>query len=175
MIGSEDRLIYSNKQSDPNEIRHLLAGILVGELLSPSDTLWLVSPWIRNVDILDNRSGAFRGIGSAWGKRQVKLFEILGELTHRGTKVRLVTLENEGNQAALKALTETGFDERLKVIKRDDLHTKGLLGDDYFVHGSMNFTYRGIHISEELLRLVLSSHQIAEAKLNFSSEYGGDT
>ena len=56
---SENRNTFTTQTTSRAEIRELLEGIFVAELLVPSESIWLVSPWISDIDILDNRCGQF--------------------------------------------------------------------------------------------------------------------
>jgi phosphatidylserine/phosphatidylglycerophosphate/cardiolipin synthase-like enzyme len=61
------------------------------------------------------------------------------------------------------------------ILRQDDeelLHTKGLVGDDYFLSGSMNFTESGIRLNEESIRLELDPEAVAQARLDFRQTYG---
>lgn len=51
---SRQRNTFTTQATSRAEIREMLEGIFVAELLVPSDSLWLVSPWITDIDILDN-------------------------------------------------------------------------------------------------------------------------
>ncbi len=56
---SHTRKIFRTKATGNSEVRELLETVLVSELIMPSPTIWLVSPWITDLEILDNRSAAF--------------------------------------------------------------------------------------------------------------------
>jgi phosphatidylserine/phosphatidylglycerophosphate/cardiolipin synthase-like enzyme len=55
----------------------------------------------------------------------------------------------------------------------EELHTKGILGDGYYLAGSMNFTYNGITVNEEALTYETSPEVIAEQQLIFINRWGG--
>ena len=55
----------------------------------------------------------------------------------------------------------------------EELHLKGILGDGYYLAGSMNFTYNGITINEEAVTYETSAEAIAEQKLIFTNRWGG--
>jgi hypothetical protein len=58
------------------------------------------------------------------------------------------------------------------IDRTDEQHTKGLLGDGYFVSGSMNLTVRGVYINDEQVTLTIDEHEVAQARINFRDHYG---
>ncbi|GAA6620053.1 hypothetical protein NUACC26_058690 [Scytonema sp. NUACC26] len=44
----------------------------------------------------------------------------------------------------------------------EELHAKGILGDGYYLAGSMNFTYNGTTVNEEALTFETSTEVIAQ-------------
>mgnify|MGYP006908340152 CR=1 FL=1 len=63
--------------------------------------------------------------------------------------------------------------ENLKVTTRETLHLKGLLGQDYYLSGSMNLTYYGVEVNHEGFSLDRNAQTIAEARIHFQENYGG--
>lgn len=179
MSRSETRVIFRTSGAAQHEIRELLASLLVAELISPSERLWLVSPWLRDVLLLDNRSAAFRGVGPGWARRELGLFDVLSELMRRGSKLTVVTRPGDGNERALADLVRIvgtrPAAERLRMDTRPDLHAKGLLGDDYCLSGSMNFTRNGIENLDEMVTYTTNPEQIGALRIEFDLEYGGAT
>lgn len=170
------RRIYSSKTTSNAEIRELLQAVFVSELLLPSESLWLVSPWMTDVEMLDNRGGSFSSLLPTAGLRQIRLSEILATLLDR-TKVNIVARPDEHNAAFVAKLEDLahslGLDSSLRVLRRDTLHLKGLLGGDYYVSGSMNLTYSGIEINEEEITFERSPDQVSTARIHFEQLYGG--
>lgn len=177
MTSGATRIILRTATSARHEIRELLAGLLAAELVAPSKHVWLVSPWLRDIAMLDNRSAAYRGIGPGWGQREVSLFDVLAELTRRGSQLVVVTRPGEQNGRALQALRRVNGGglaaDRLKIETRAQLHAKGLLGDDYCLSGSMNFTRNGIVHLDELVTYTTDPEQVSALRIEFAQEYGG--
>ncbi len=63
--------------------------------------------------------------------------------------------------ARLQSLKER-FGDQLKWVVERDFHAKGLLGDDYFLSGSMNLTFNGISVNGEHLILRTDPAAMAE-------------
>lgn len=171
-----ERVIHRSSLAAQGEVQELLAGIFAAELVAPSAKLWLVSPWIRDVPLLDNRGAAFRGVGPSWGRRQLGIFDVLAELCRRRTEVTVVTRPSDDNRLAMKQLERVVGEgvaaTRLHICYREDLHTKGLLGEDYCLRGSMNFTRNGIEKLDEWVTYSTDEQVVGEARLSFQRHYG---
>lgn len=145
-------------------VRDLFQTLFAAELLSPSNKLWLFFAWISDVEILDNSGRRFAAIEPDWPAAPIRLSQVLGALLARGTQVRLVIREHGHNEyfiARLQSLKER-FGDQLKWVVERDFHAKGLLGDDYFLSGSMNLTFNGISVNGEHLILRTDPAAIAE-------------
>lgn len=177
---AQSRLIVKSAEGNREEVRDLLESILAVELLSPGNMLWLVSPWITDVPILDNRSGSYSGLDPSWPKRHLTLTELLGSLLTRNphTKLSVVTRPNEFPSTSR-------FIERLRNIAdlngngdqltlndtRDKLHTKGLVGDQVALSGSMNFTNNGISVLEETVQFQIDEQTVSDFLVSFNEQY----
>jgi hypothetical protein len=51
----------------------LLEAAFVAELISPGSRLLVVSPWITDFPILDNRAGRFTHLDTQWGASRIRL------------------------------------------------------------------------------------------------------
>lgn len=51
------RRIFKSRTSRQSEVLDVLSSLLVAEIAQPSAELWIVSPWITDLDLLDNRTG----------------------------------------------------------------------------------------------------------------------
>jgi hypothetical protein len=173
-----NRVIRKSQSASVSEAADLLAGLFSAELCAPSKCLWLVSPWISNVELLDNTAGSFDAL-APFGKRLVRLAEVLVTLAAAGTHVIVGTTTDPHN---------TQFRERLKMLAddfhvvdkvdvvvdvSDKLHTKALTGDDFALAGSMNITFNGIKIREELVDLRTDETYVAQARMDAYDRFGG--
>ena len=175
------RTIY--KRGDEAGVLELLRSVFVAELLSPSTTIWLVSPWFSEVPILDNRLEGFRHLEPQWPRAEIRLGTILATLAERGTKLVMVArpmrrvAPDEASSVTERFLSDLErrvSDAAYLTIHRnfDRVHTKGLLGDRYLLSGSMNFTYSGVKINDELVRFTTSEAEAAEARMEFRGLWG---
>ena len=61
------RRIFKSVVTSRKVIQELITLMMVGELLDPGSTVWIVSPWISDVPLLDNRAGSFDAVNPEWG------------------------------------------------------------------------------------------------------------
>ena len=59
------------------------------------------------------------------------------------------------------------------IREAQDLHEKGLLGDDFYLSGSMNFTFGGVELLEEAVKFDTAEDAVAQARLVFHERWGG--
>ena len=156
-----------------NSVRELLQAIFATELLVPSRCLWIVFPWLRDVPVLDNRTGDFLALCPTFPYSEVRLSRVLRELLDRGTHIVIATRPDAGNRQVLDGLGDARQSEALTVLQKSDLHAKGLVGDRYSLTGSMNLTYNGIDHLTEILEYVTDPRRVEELRLAFREEYGG--
>lgn len=168
------RRIFKSAVTSQNLIRELLQMMLLGELLAPGGKrAWLVSPWITNVVLLDNRAGGFASVNPEWGNREIRLIEIASDMMSRGTPLGIATSFDDHNTPFLETLTaraeEAGLEDMLTIVQREHLHIKGVLLRRGLLTGSMNLTYRGLELNDEMVVYDTDLKTLAEARLNFES------
>ncbi len=170
------RVIRKSARYCDAQVADLLQSIFAAELVSPSNVLWLVSAWVSDLPILDNRDASFSGYNSSWTSRQLRLSELLVAIADCGTNVVVVTNTDPHNEAFLQRLgllaTETGVRDLVTTTQMEDLHAKGLLGDQYHLHGSMNFTHNGVRVLAEEVVLELDPDHVQRAHLEYRDKYG---
>ncbi len=168
------RRIFKTATTGHDEIKELLQFMFTGELLAPAEELWLVSPWISDVVIIDNRSGLFSSLNPSWGFREIRLSEILTQLLSMGVRAVIVTRPGESQRflSQLRYQVDSiGLLNSLTVILRENLHIKGILCGNCLLTGSMNFTYYGLELNDEQITFETDSEAIAGARIEFRS-YG---
>lgn len=170
----ETRRIFKSLVTSQNLIRELLQMMFLGELLAPGgERAWLVSPWISNVVLFDNRAGGFSTVNPEWGSREIRLIEVMTDLMARGTALGLATSLDEHNDPLIDALTEVaaegGLTDKLYIVRRQHLHIKGVLLKRGLLTGSMNLTYNGLELNDEMIVYDTISKTLAEARINFES------
>jgi hypothetical protein len=156
-----------------NSVRELLQIVFASELLAPSRCLWVVSPWLRDIPILDNTTGSFLSLCPDFPRSEVRLSLVLRELLRRGSQVVIATRPEDGNSQVIETLRSMDMDDEVIFHEREELHAKGIVGDHFSLIGSMNLTYNGLdHLTEMLVFETLPS-SVEQLRLSFRREYGG--
>lgn len=172
-----NRVIRKSQTRSSVEAASLLANLFAAELISPSKCIWLVSPWISNIQILDNETEAFESL-NRWGPRRVRLAEVLATLAAHGSSIIIATTADPHNGEFVAHLAgraaEIGAENNVRVVRdpANLLHEKAITGDDYAVVGSMNITWYGVHLREEYLELRTEEDFVARARLDATDRFG---
>lgn len=170
---SNNRTIFKSATSAPNSARHVLAILLAQELVSPSDVVYLMAPWISNIVIFDNSVGQFDGLNAEWGRREIRLVEVLVAIAQNNTQLVIRVKPDTHNQSfchrLADALKDAAVSQLCRLTQSASLHTKGLLTERALVAGSMNFTANGIGINDESLVVNFDPKTVSAARLEFSS------
>ncbi len=165
------RRIFQTKTTSQGEIKELLQMVFATELLTPSDEIFLVSPWISDIVIIDNRMGGFDALNPEWKGREIRLTEVLIQLMSIGSKIFIISRPDPHNDTFLNRIgsltEETGLTNKIETKIVPELHTKGILTNHGVLDGSMNITYNGIAINDEYISFNINKEQIAESKINF--------
>ncbi len=165
------RYIHSSKSTW--EIADLLQSIFAMELLFPSQSIWISSPWISDINVIDNRSNQFVSIEPNWANRQVSLSEVFAKLVETGTRIIIGLNDAPHNQSFINALSgRVGASPNLRIIRRALLHAKGLIGDSYYLGGSMNFTFNGVSLNEESVFFAIDPAEVAHNRISFIDKWG---
>lgn len=173
-----NRVIRKSRTRASEEVTRLLASLFAAELIAPSKCLWLISPWISDVPIVDNSANSFDQLRDR-GSRPIRLSEVLVELAQMGTTVVVGTTNASTNASFLSrvrtSFLETGVSSRLLVDidPRNELHEKAITGNDFVVNGSMNITFNGIFVREELIELRTDADYVATARMDAFERFGG--
>jgi phosphatidylserine/phosphatidylglycerophosphate/cardiolipin synthase-like enzyme len=173
------RRIFKSTTTGSALIRELLQLMFLAELLNPSDEIWIVSPWISDVVILDNRAGGFDVINPEWRRREIRLIDLVIQVLSSGSNVVVVTRPDKHNLSFLGNLLdlvkEATLDDQIKIVKRENLHTKGILTGSGLLLGSMNLTYRGFELNDEVIEYDTSRRRLAQARQSFAAYLNGSS
>ena len=173
-----NRVIRKSRAQSSDEVLEMLGALFSAELVAPSVCVWLVSPWVSDVEVLDNSASTYSSL-SHFGRRPIRLTEVLVTLATAGAYVVVGTTSDSHNDMFLRRLASLTRDmmteDRVKVVvdQTDKLHTKALTGDDYAVVGSMNITYSGIRLREEQVELHTEPSYVAQARMDAFDRFGG--
>jgi hypothetical protein len=168
-----NRTVKSRARGSSVQLIDCLKSLFVLELLQPSEELYLISPWLSKVPLIDNRFGQFRAISGDYDKAELNLADTLILLAQRGTKVHILYRRpaNEMTHLFIESVRDI---RRIECRSSEELHEKGLITSHFYLRGSMNFTYAGININDEHVELTTDEAMIwkalQEAKIIWEGE-----
>jgi len=166
------RDIYSRGNSEA--LRNLIQSVFVTECLVPSRSIWMVSAWISDIEILDNRSGQFSGVAPTWAHSWVRLSSVLATLLQSGCAITVITNTSEHNKPFRRAMEQINRGNRYKFRYEEveGEHEKGIVTDKCLIDGSMNFTYNGIFINREHVIYRTRVEDIALRRVTLAGQWG---
>lgn len=166
---------YIHTKAMARQVPDLLQNIFVAELLCPSPCVWLISPWISDIPVIDNRANGFLEFEPKWVRNQITLSQVLLRLLEFGTTIHIATRPDDHNLAFLDRMRRSAEPEGLplRVHSVEELHEKGILGDGFYLSGSMNFTFNGITLNEEAVQFSVDPMVVAENRIIFARRWGG--
>ena len=172
MTFRSSRIIHTRVSS--RQIPDLLQTIFVSEMIVPSPCLWIVSPWISDIPIINNTANSFQQLEPSWGRGLIRFSQVLKTLANLGTTIHVATRSDTHNLNFTDRLREDFKTDKIEIHIVDKLHEKGIVGDSFYLGGSMNFTHNGITINEEAVIYDTNQQVIAERRLIFKDRWGGE-
>ena len=156
---SDMRRIFNHSESSPKILEELFHNIFMAEFLDPSDEIWIVSPWVSNIQIFDNRGGAFTTLCPDWQGLSVKLGHVLIRLLSVQAKINVVANNDTHNDQFFFSLDQKSKD--LGWMRTSDYFAvKRCIPRIFTRHGSltgsMNITFSGVNINDEHLVYTIS-------------------
>lgn len=147
--------------------REFLQSLFAFELLGPSRPLWVVSPWISDVALIENSARQFTALCPGWPATQVRLFRIIEALLDRGGEVNVVVNNDQHNDVFLQRLDGLAeeYSEAARWRRTPFLHTKGIVSEHFCLEGSMNLTHSGVYRNEEHLIYRTDPQVVQERRL----------
>jgi phosphatidylserine/phosphatidylglycerophosphate/cardiolipin synthase-like enzyme len=171
------RSLRTSALSSREELADILQALFVAELLTPSTPIWIVTPWISDVVVLDNRSGLFTGLLPDLPRRPIRLAEVLVNQLQRGGTVVIACRPDDHNRSFLEQLQASVAADgetsgRLLCRYSSELHEKGILSGKVLLSGSMNLTYNGIRRLEESILITDDTDSVARARHAYEDRWG---
>lgn len=152
-------------------IRDLLTSVLLSELCHPSSELWIVSGWITDIPVLDNRHRQYDAVLGDIARSSLLLTEVLAELVERGCDLHVAVRKVDHNNRFLGRLEDRARANRLHLYGSNDLHEKIMVGRDWVMKGSMNFTWNGLQQNEESIDFVVDSVAAGKERLELRTRW----
>ncbi|WP_312474695.1 phospholipase D-like domain-containing protein DpdK [Neobacillus sp.] len=139
-------------------LRDCLVSIFSLEAALPSKEVYLISPFLSNSPIIHNALGQYTDLFPLAEGKIIYLSDILNTLSWKGSKIRVICdpdrVETERFISLLK---------NVEIKKLNNNHEKGLMTNRIYLHGSMNFTFRGININGENVRITSDGSEVSQA------------
>jgi hypothetical protein len=156
-------------------IRDVLQTLFAAELLQPSKPLWLCFAWVTDLQLLDNSARQFALLQPDWPAAPIRLSNVLDALLARGGKINVVIRDHEHNETFITVLERLRAEHgsAIRWAVGDKFHAQGLLGERYFLNGSMNLTVSGVSVNEEHVVLRLDPALLAQQRLEFTERWEG--
>ena len=172
------RILRTSALASREELADALQALFVAELLKPSIPIWIVTPWISDIVVLDNRSGLFTGLLPDLPRRPIRLAEVIVNQLQRGGSTVVACRPDDHNRAFVEQLqgrveSEDGLGDRLRCTFASELHEKGILSGTVLVSGSMNLTYNGIRRLEESILITDDTDAVARTRHAYEDRWGG--
>jgi hypothetical protein len=149
--------------------------LFIAELLHPSAPLWIVTPWISDVVVIDNRAGRFTGLLPGLPHRSIRLTEVLLAQTQRGGTIVIACRPDDHNRGFVEQLearaADVGVSAQLICRYSSELHEKGLLTRHLLLSGSMNLTYNGLRRLEESILVTDDTDVVARARHSYEDRW----
>lgn len=165
------RTIHTRPGARTPLLDELLQTVFVAELIAPSASVWLLSPWVTDIAVVDNRGGEISSVAPGAPRRELRLTEVLGRMVELGSTVTVVTRRGaEHNLPVLSALR--AMSNVIRLVEDPDLHEKTLLTDRFVISGSMNFTWMGQQRNAERVTFSTDPNTIARDLQTFEQRFG---
>lgn len=172
MTNRSNRIIHTRVSS--RQIPDLLQTIFVSEMIAPSACLWIVSPWISDIPVIDNSTNSFQFLDTSWGRGIVRFSQVLKSLSNLGSTIHIATRPDPHNSSFINVVRSIARAEKVQIHTVDSLHEKGIVGDQFYIGGSMNFTHNGITFNEEAVVYNTDLQTVAERRMILKDRWGGE-
>ena len=176
-IHSTSRDIWSHGSG--TQLSDLLSSCLATLLLLPptDSPVYFNSPWISDFPLLQNQFKQFSSLFPHLDARsEIRFSDVLQAISTR-MPVRIVTVANEVSK---NFVLSSAISECSAISTRfapEAHHEKGILTPWFYIEGSMNITFHGVHVRGEKITYHTASfdegrEKIARAHLEFDRYWG---
>ena len=151
-----------------------LQSLFIFEIIHPSSAIWISSPWVNDVEIVDNSARQFGSLVPSLPSSMIRLSVLCELLAERGVRLTIIVNLDSQNDEFVSRISrlEESYPNKLRVIRTRDVHEKGIVTDHFTLDGSMNFTFRGIHINQEYLSYRCDPELVFQRQLVLEERWG---
>jgi hypothetical protein len=170
-IGSQEggRSIWARNSTLelPDLIRSLFAlSLLASKAGRPT---YFCSPWISDFPLFSNAFQEFAPLFPDHAdQRRIRFSDFLVQLS-RLTEVRIVTTRSDTSRAFLSDPRFGQLENFAYRFTKDEFHEKGMLSPHFYLEGSMNITFMGVHIRQE--KVILHTDRVARGERLITEAY----
>lgn len=161
-----NRTIKSSAHASGQILRDALGSLFALELFAPSQSIYLISPWITDFVLLNNSFGQFRVLLPE-NEGSIRLSVVLNGLVSQGTDIYVITRPYENHDFLSR------LDNAIRLKLAPNLHEKTLLTDHFYLRGSLNFTYSGLNRNDEHAELSTDRDDLAQARVAAKAVWEG--
>lgn len=154
-------------QGGSQALKDCLVSLLTLEEVRPSREIYIISPWISNAVVIEDHHSKYTNLFPFITSKKITLADILLTYVWRGSIVRLIC--NPSQKYTRDFLDLLGNQVEYRVL--NDNHEKGMVTDNFYLHGSMNFTYSGIYINGECIRITTEQPDISSALISVRARW----
>lgn len=148
------------------EFAEMMQWAALAALLEPGGTVWVQAPVLDNAPMLDNSTGMFDALEPGWGRRAVRLLDLVLRLAGTGQEVFLATRMDAKTPFLDElhlAVTDHGVGSLVHVQRRDWLSTPGILTRHVWLRGSFELRTEGIWPMDDLASLEIAPESLLAA------------
>ena len=151
-----------------------LQSLFIIEIIHPSSSIWISSPWINDVELVDNSARQFGSLVPGWPSSMIRLSVLCELLAERSVRLTIIVNLDSQNDEFVSRISrlEERYTQKLRVIRTRDVHEKGIVTDHFTLDGSMNFTFKGIHINQEYLSYRCDPELVFQRQLVLEDRWG---
>lgn len=154
-------------------IGDVLEAALLSELCAPSQEIWLVTGWVSDIVVIDNSNHQFDTVIGVEARSSLTLSDVFALLTQRGSHMHVAVREIPHNHNFVERLRRSCVSEYLHLYSSAELHEKILVGSNWILKGSMNFTWHGIDRNEEAMDFEVDPADAARQRLEIRTRWIG--
>jgi len=159
------RTIHKDNRAHGILIKDALASLFALTILRPPEHFMLCSPWVDDIEVMDNRFGQYRALLPEAVNSRIRLSTLLNILDERGCEVQVICRPDEkSNDDFLARLPG------VPVLGDREIHAKYMVCDYFCITGSMNFTDNGVHRDQQNNTEISTDPQTVSGLLLAASE-----
>jgi hypothetical protein len=131
--------------------------------------VYFCSPWISDFPLFENGFGQFGALFPECAEqRRIRFSDFLVQLSEQ-VHIRIVTTRSATSRSFLSKPSLASAEYIQHRYAEDEFHEKGILTPQFYVEGSMNITFYGVHIRGE--KVVYHTRFNADGRARITAAY----